>query len=291
VRRLPVLIPLALLVLAPVAACGDGEDDASTGGPEATEPAPPDPEPGQGGIEHASGPADVVLRIAQEGGLAGPSAVSATPTLVVLGDGRLVQPGVMTMQYPGPLLPPLQERSISEDGIQRLLALADDHGLLADVTYERPEGVMDAPDTVVTIAAGGGTYEHRAYALGIGGGESGEETDPARAELQAFVQAATELASSQDPALGAEQPYQPEAFLVRAVPDAPTPSPEGLEPRVVDWPASASLRLADAGECAEAPAAEVGDVLAAADELTRFLDGGMSYAVTAVPVLPGVACD
>jgi hypothetical protein len=59
---------------------------------------------------------------------------------------------------------------------------------------------------------------------------------------------------------------------------------------VVDWPASAPVRLADAGECAEVPAPAVADVLAGADELTRFVDAGVSYAVTAVPLLPGHGC-
>jgi len=285
VRRRPWLVPFAVLLVAGAAACGDDDGETSTGGPASTEPAP------VGQIEYPAGADDVVIEIASEGGLAGPQAVSTPPQLVVIGDGRLVQPGPTIMQYPGALLPNLQERSISADGIQQLLGLADEHGLLADVDYERPDNVMDAPDTVVTISAGGRTYEHRAYALGVGAGDQGEETDPARANLQAFVEAATGFASSQDPSLGPEQPYQAEAYLIRAVPDEPAPTPDGPEPRVVDWPADASVRLADAAECAEVPAGEVGDVLGSADELTRFVDAGVTYAVTAQPVLPGNGCD
>ena len=40
--------------------------------------------------------------------------------------------------------------------------------------------VADAADTVVTISANGVTYEHRAYALGMGAGDA-PETDKARA--------------------------------------------------------------------------------------------------------------
>ena len=282
-RRRQLLAPLALLLVA-AAACGDDDGDTSTGGPGSTEPSP------VGQIEYPTGADDVVIEIASEGGLAGPQAVSTPPQLVVIGDGRLVQPGPTTMQYPGALLPNLQERSISAAGIEHLLDLADEHGLLADVDYESPDGVMDAPDTVVTISAGGRTHEHRAYALGVGAGDDGEETDPARANLQAFVEAATGFASSQDPALGPERPYEAEAYLIRAVPDERVPTPDGLEPRVVDWPADASVRLADAAECAEVPAGEVGDVLESADELTRFVDAGVAYAVTAEPVLPGQGC-
>jgi hypothetical protein len=46
--------------------------------------------------------------------------------------------------YPGPLLPNLLQRSITETGIQRLLDLADEHGLLGDVTYARPDNIADA---------------------------------------------------------------------------------------------------------------------------------------------------
>jgi hypothetical protein len=37
--------------------------------------------------------------------------------------------------YPGPLLPNIQERSITPAATQQLVALADRLGLLADVTY------------------------------------------------------------------------------------------------------------------------------------------------------------
>jgi hypothetical protein len=282
-RRRRLLLPLALaLVAAVVAACGDDGDETSTGGPAGS--GPPGPGPG----EHGTGTGGVVIEITEEGGLAGPAAPTAPP-LVVVGDGRVVQPGPTTMQYPGPLLPNLQERSITPEGIQRLLDLAGEHGLLADVNYDRPGGIMDAPDTVVTISAGGRNYEHRAYALGIAG-DDGRETDPDRARLQDFVEAVTAFGQSREDALGEEQPYRAEAYVVRALPGEPETSPDGIEPRVVDWPAAAPVRLADAGECAEVPAPAVADVLAGADELTRFVDAGVSYAVTAVPLLPGHGC-
>ena len=282
-RRRRLLLPLALaLVAAVVAACGDDGDETSTGGPAGSEP--PGSEPG----EHGTGTGGVVIEIAEEGGLAGPAA-PATPSLMVLGDGRVVQPGPTTMQYPGPLLPNLQERSITAEGIQRLLDLAGEHGLLADVTYDRPGGIMDAPDTVVTISAGGRTYEHRAYALGVAG-DDGRETDPDRARLQDFVEVVTDLGQSREEGLGQEQPYRAEAYVVRAVPAEPETTPDGIEPRVVDWPASAPVRLVDAGECAEVPAPAVADVLAGADQLTLFVDAGVSYSVTAAPLLPGRGC-
>ena len=283
-RGLRWLVPLALVAVLAASACGDDGDDASTGDPEGDEPS------GSGWAEYPTGADDVVIEIASEGGFAGPSAMPPPPSLLVLGEGRLVQPGVTTMQYPGALVPPLQERSISEDGIAQLLALADEHGLLAERTYDAPDNVMDAPDTVVTVTAGGQTYEHRAYALGIGTGDDGGEIDPARADLQAFVEAASTFASSQDSALGTEAPFAADAYLVRAVPDDGTPTPDGIEPSTAEWPADAPVRLADAGECAEVPAEAVAGAFADADELTRFVDGGVAYAVSVVPRLPGQSC-
>ena len=72
----------------------------------------------------------------------------------------------------------MQVSPVTEAGIQELLALADEHGLLADVEYTDPTNIADAPDTVVEISANGTTYRHVAYALGIG-----DETDPARASV------------------------------------------------------------------------------------------------------------
>jgi hypothetical protein len=288
-RRHRVLTPLALAVTVAVglSACGDGSSTV-TGRGESGDGGGSSGAGGRG-IEHPTGADEVVLEIREEGGLAGPQQVAGPATLVVTGDRRLVQPGPVIEIYPGPLLPNLQQRTISEDGIQRLLALADDHGLLADVTYPNPDNVMDAPDTVVTLNAGGDTFEHRAYALGYEG--EGAETDPGRARLQDFVTAATELAASaDDPSLGDEEPYQADAYLIRATPDQPDRTADGLEPSIVDWPATAGVRLADAAECADVPAAGVAGVLADANQLTRFVEAGVTYALSVQPSVAGRSC-
>jgi hypothetical protein len=291
-RRHRVLTLLALAVtVVGLSACGD-DSSTVTGGGE------PDGAGGDGGgaggggksesIEHPTGADEAVLEIREEGGLAGPQQVAGPATLVVTGDGRLLQPGAVIEIYPGPLLPNLQQRTISEDGIQHLLALADEHVLLADVTYPGPDNVMDAPDTVVVVNAGGESYEHRANALGFEG--EGAETDESRARLQDFVTAASEFAASDDPSLGEEQPYEAEAYLIRATPDQPDRTPDGLEPSIVEWPADAPVRLADAADCAEVPAASVEGMLVDANQLTRFLDAGVAYALSVQPRVAGQSC-
>ena len=286
-HRVLTLLALAATVVG-LSACGDGSSTV-------TSRSEPDDVDGDGGgdssagdgIEHPTGADEAVLEIREEGGLAGPQQVAGPATLVVTGDGRLLQPGPVIEIYPGPLLPNLQQRTVSEDGIQHLLALADEHGLLADETYANPDNVMDAPDTVVTVDAGGHSYEHRAYALGFEG--DGAETEN-RARLQDFVTAATDFAASDHPSLGDEQPYESETYLIRATPDQPDRTADGLEPSIVEWPADVPVRLADAAECAEVPAAGVAGVLADANELTRFLDAGVSYALSVQPRVAGRSC-
>lgn len=285
---------LGLLAIAPVvalAACGDDTSSSSSNDTSATLPPaestlPPVTDGGVAAYDHGTGADDVVLRIAYEGGFVPVDvAFQQLPTLLVTGDGQLLQQGPVPAIYPGPLLPNVQARSISEDGIQQLLALADEAGLLADVEYARDDMIADAPDTVVTITVDGTTYEHRAYALGLA--PDGTETDPARAALAEFVAAATELANGPDSdVLGASAPYEAETYLVRSFPVGDLTGYD-VEPTVLEWPADVPVRLADAAECAEIPVTAVGDLLADATQLTFFTDADVTYQVAVTPALPG----
>jgi hypothetical protein len=101
-----------------------------------------EPSPSAGSEPHAAESDAVVLSITDVGGFVPPDRTfTDEPRLLVAGDGRVIQSGPVIAIYPGPLLPNLQQRSIIETGIQRLLDLADDHGLLGDVTYTRPDNI------------------------------------------------------------------------------------------------------------------------------------------------------
>jgi hypothetical protein len=227
----------------------------------------------------------VVVRIAYEGGFVPVDfAFRNLPTMLVSGDGRVFQPGVVPEIYPGPLVHPVTTRTVTESGIQQLLSLGDQQGLLADVQYDAPMDIVDAPEVVVEIAANGATYRHQAYALGIN-----EETDPARAALWHFVTKATgDWLFGDNPELGPEQPFEPQTYLVRAS-IAPEQSGD-IPPTIVDWPADTSVRLADAAECAAIPAADVAAIFADATELTYFTDAGVTYQLAVKPQLPGDGC-
>jgi hypothetical protein len=125
-----------------LAACSADDPEVTTG-----EPPPP-----AGGDQEPGDPDAVVLSITDVGGFVPSDRTFTTlPRLLVTGDGRVIQEGPVIAIYPGPLLPNLLQRSITEAGIQRLIDLADEHGLLGDETYMRPGNIADASETIVAI--------------------------------------------------------------------------------------------------------------------------------------------
>jgi hypothetical protein len=272
----------ATLVLA---ACGEDDPQVATNGPP----------PSAGGYEHPTDPDAVVLSISDVGGFVPEDTFTTQPRLLITGDGRLIYGGPVIAIYPGSLLPNVLQRPITEAGLQRLIGLADDHGLLDEVTYTGPDKIADAAETVVTITVGTETFEHRAYALGLGGGPEGGESDEVRARLLDFVGAATDLTS--DPAsgdVGAEEPYRSGTYMIRAheaVDTEPTgDAPIDIAPTLVDWPANAPVRLAAASDCAEVPANRFSELFEDANQLTRFVDAGVAYSLAVTPRLPGRSC-
>jgi len=286
---------LAVCVLAiPLAACGDDDSASSrpTAAPATVAPTGSTAPTGAtaSGYVHSTGPDDVVVEIGFEGGFVPPEVLfTRVPNLLISGDGRAIELGPTTLEFPGPLLPNLQARSITEAGIQALLATADELGLLADVQYARNDLIADAPDTVVRISVDGATYEHRAYALGI---EEGGETDPARANLAAFVEAAADLPGAVGASeLGAQAPFDGEEYLIRATPVGQGELVGGeVEAEIDPWPPESSVRLADASECAVVLAAEGDALFVNSSQATFFTDGEETYRVAAIPRLPGRGC-
>jgi hypothetical protein len=271
-----------------LAACGDGVDPA--GSPVDTTPGDTTPatEAPTEGIEHPTGADEVVVRSTNEGGFVpmGYSFVNQ-PNLLITGDLRVIEPGAMMAIFPGPMIRPLFQRSITEEGLQTLLALADESEMLQDPPeYATNPMIADASDTVVTLAAAGGVFTHRAYALGID-----EESDPDRARFFEFSQALRNLPAVVGEAnLGEQQPYVGTQYRFMAVPvnieDYATNEPA---PEVRDWPADAPVRLADATECALLEAAQVETLLADTTEWTFFTDADVTYQLFVAHVLPGDA--
>jgi hypothetical protein len=275
-----ILATPALAALA--AACGDDSTSSSR-------------------YEFSKVPDEVVLRISYEGGFVGPGALFSTlPAFLLTGNGRAFSPGAMIDIYPGPLLSPMFERSVSTKGIEKVLKLADDAGLLGEIPdYELPDGpvVMDAPDTVVRIAVNGKLYEHRANALGMGlpddntAGDTGAraEVTPARDNLLKFVTLMNDVSKVAGAGnVGDEGAWVPDQYRFQAMAVDPTQWTDPA-PTVVEWPIETGVVLADSAQCAKTAATEVDELFANATQLTFFKEGDVVYQLAVVGVLPGDA--
>ena len=290
------LVAIASVIALGLVACGDDSTSTATQ-PTTGESLPPvttslsDTTPDDtaaDGIAHPTGADDVVLQISSMGGFVPVDYdFAALPWLLVTGDGRVIQQGPQIAIYPGPLLPNVLQRTISEEGIQALLRLAEEHDLFRDVEYEDATNIADAPFTVVTISANGATYEHSAYALGLAG--DGTETDEARAQLASFVEQANDVVTAAGAdTLGPEEPFEATSYLIRAhVADASALDGD-VEPTMVDWPADSPVRLADASECATLPVESFAALFASANQLTWYVEDGVTYQLVVKPQLPGV---
>jgi len=250
-----------------------------------------------GQIEYPHDADSAVIRIEIEGGFVPPGFdFRQLPSVLIAGDGRSYSEGVTTEEYPGPLVRPIQVRTIDEAGIQRLLALAEEAGLLgAAPDYAGGENIADAPDTVVTISANGTTYVHRAYALGIEGPGTGRESSPARQTLHEFVEQLQDLDSAVgDGALGEYTVLETKAYRMRAT-GVQEIDIEGLDPAParVNWPDSVGIALRDAEDCALVSAEQVGTLFAESRDNTVFTEGDAEtaslYQLAVIAQLPGDA--
>ncbi|MGZ4702890.1 MAG: hypothetical protein ACXV5U_04095 [Ilumatobacteraceae bacterium] len=271
-------------VVAALAACGDSRTVSVATEPSTTPATTP------ANIAHPTGPNDVVLQIKYQGGLV-PLGYdfASTPALLVSGDGRIFTHGAVPAVFPGPLLPAIIVRSITEDGIHALLAVVQRAGLLATPPdYPDRHNVADASDTVLTISAAGATFVHSAYGLGIGDPETG-----VRKNLLDAVTSLSDFEATAGAAnLGADQSFVAASYRLQArVVDPADLSGQNPAPTIVDWPAGAGISLADAGECARVAAAAIGSLFIDAKQNTYFKDGGIVYQLSVRGVLPGdLAC-
>lgn len=311
-RRRMLLAALAVPGLGAVlAACGDNTQGA---GANPTTPTP-DPTPETSvpdtsvpdtsvpdtstdityGIVHPTGADEVVVRLGLYGGLVPfGMAFQNVPSVLIAGDGRVYTPGITTAVFPGALLPAINVRTIDEAGIQRVLALAADTGLLQPPPdYSADLNIADAPVTQLILNANGSTFTHEAYALGL--------QDPAETKDRNVLNGVVIQINDLEQLVGAEHlgqdaPLEPEAYRFQARP-LTVEELDGYTdpvPTVVSWPDSIGVTLAGATNCAVVPATAVATVFTEATERTFFSDGdgeaATVYQVTAAALLPGDAC-
>jgi hypothetical protein len=280
--RLSVLLVLALVATACSVAAG-----ASPSGSPSTKPLDPD---------------QVVFRVSWEGGFVMPEAIlGRLPIVTVYGDGRVITQGPQPAIYPGPLMPNLQEHTLSAAALDRLIALARSNDLLKRVRYDFP-GIADAPDTVLEINLDGKSYRVTAYALAEAGmgTDATSGLDPAvvegRAALRSFVDALTAVPATDF--VDKEHPLDITALRIYAskaviVPDSELP---GEQP-AIDWPledlATAGVPEANSPLGARCQAVKGDDlatvipILQQANALQTFKSNGELYSLIVRPLLPG----
>ncbi|MGQ0609379.1 MAG: hypothetical protein ACT4OQ_13090 [Chloroflexota bacterium] len=306
----------SLVVLLVLAACAaPGGSPGGSPGESPGESSPPAPSDGGGGggtgaIDHPTG-SEAILVVDSAGGFV-PVDFMATrlPTFVMLGDGRVIMQGVQTLEFPGPALPALIERTLTEDGIQAVLGAVEDTNLFSgDLELRGAQNVVaDAADTLFIVNAGGQEVTVSIYGLGAllpdmepPPGINSEEIEAHRVLGQlneALMTLDTWLPAGAWEAEG-WQPFEPEAFrlYVRDVTGEPIEGGD-LPAQVREWPTDDDPAAFGAEEMFFGDGTRCGVVdgelaatwlaeLSAANQMTLWTDDGeRRFRVTARPVLP-----
>jgi hypothetical protein len=273
----------ALVVFLALAACADAPPSTGSGS----------------GIQHATAPDALLLRVGFEGGFV-PAEWLATsiPTFSLYGDGTLVVPGAQIEIYPSPALPAISFRHVDESGIQALLAAALDatDDLPADLGDMGTIGIADAPTTVITVRAGDVDRTAKAYALAeLPDRPQGmsEDVFRARQRLGAFV---TELGTLDrwlpQGSLGPEEAYEGSSARLFVTDYRPA---EDLPQDAIAWPLGSNLSSfgepidVPQGRCGTVGGADWDSLRAAAEranELTPWTDAGRRFGILFRPLLP-----
>jgi hypothetical protein len=288
---------LASLVLAACGGAGGSPDGSGSGNGEGE------------AIDHPAGD-ELVFSIESAGGFVPPEFLAAqVPSVAILGDGRVITTGAQTLIFPGPALPPLQVRRLTEDGLQAVLAEIVATNLFTnDVEFRGAQNfVADAPDTVFTLHAGGRAVTVIVYALGFVDSNALPQ-GMTQAEIQAHqvLGRMNERLTQLDAWLPASawadagwQAFEPDALRLY-VRDATADPPEagGVPQQTRDWPLPGDpVAFGEpqpffgsgtrCGVVTDADAATWLTELRAANQLSRWsADGNLLYAVTPRPLLP-----
>ncbi|MBX6752013.1 MAG: hypothetical protein IRY85_20525 [Micromonosporaceae bacterium] len=216
------LLPLALLPVLLLAAC------AQPASPGATD---------RGGARTNYRPDEVVLRIEYVGGfVAAQTLATRLPVVTIYGDGRVITEGPVIAIYPGPALPNILERRIGAADMNRLVTMAVEAGVGADIDYGTPS-VTDLPETKFTVSTTDGVLTSTVYALDIDEGLTAAQIT-ARQKLRDLKDALTDLPGTLGAdAAGEERPYEPVALA--AVTSPFVGSEEGLDQPEAAWPGPA----------------------------------------------------
>ena len=227
--------------------------------------------------------------------------VTEAPEFTLYGDGTVILRDTKAEPPPAGLDPvhrlaPFRTGHLSEGQVQVLLAFALDQGQLRTALAEYPpHGIMDAPSTTFTIAAGGTTKTVNVGALGF----DQAQPDPNAAARKAFLALADRLTAFAHDGTLTTSLYQPTAYRGFLAEDGAQIPAGGA----IAWPWSAfgpEAFVASTGgngpsipsrTLSAATVAELGlaDLAGGASGIVLRSRDGTTYALSLRPLLPDEA--
>jgi hypothetical protein len=320
-RTAPGLFGVLLVLLAACATPGGSPDASETDGGDSASP-PPSASGGggeTGEIEHATGADEPILIVEEAGGFAMPQMIATrVPTFALYGDGRAIVQGAQTLEFPGPALPALIERTMTEEGIQVVLEAVEDTNLFTgDLELRGAMNVVaDATDTIFRASVNGEEVTITVYGLGLLDPELGgsfEGIDQSEIDAHATLSQLRDALLTIDTSIPSDaweaegwQPYTPPAFrlYVRDVSGEPVEGGE-LPGMVREWPTDDDPAafgeevpvFGDGTRCGavegDEAAAWLEDLSAASQNTLWTSDGENRFTVVPRPLFPGeeASCD
>jgi hypothetical protein len=301
---------VAFLVLAGCGASGGSPpvSEAPSASPGASAPPSSDDGGSTGDIEHPSG-SEAIIAITWAGGML-PVHMQATqtPVFVLTGDGRVIVQGMQTLEFPGPILPPLQERTLTDEGIQLVLeALEETNLFVGDLDNRVMQSMIaDANDTIITVNAGGRTSRVSVYAISSlpPDMEAPPGADPTELEEYQVLSLLNERLMTLETWLPEDawatdqwRPYQPDALRLYVRDVTGEPIDQDLPGQEIAWPTDADPaafgeELADFGDGTRCAVVEGDDgatwlaALTEANQNTVWTSGERRYGIQVRPLLP-----
>ena len=238
--RLAGVLAAGLLVVGCTATSAGGAGSSSSPTTGATPTPTPNPTPTAPTYSVGTGSGDLILKIDTGGGLVPiETLLNHLPGLALYGDGRIIVPGPQAEIYPGPLLPNLRVTQITPDEIQKIMAAADQAGLLGPDASFDATGVADGPTTTFTTIVAGKTHTISAYALGLDSQGLDPAVTAAREKLLDLQTRMTGLSAFLGRAVGDGTAYQPTEMRLFTAPATNETPVNGVTPTVATWPLSA----------------------------------------------------
>jgi hypothetical protein len=308
-KALPAIVAIVALAMA---GCGSatGSPNASAAPATATAsatasawPTPP--------ITHATCSTDLVLRVADGGGLLPMEMrLAEMPTISIYGDGRVIRVADAGSGPGDPLVPTLVESRLTPDGMTTVLDAAGDAGLLGPDRRLGLEDVYDLWTVTFTLVANGVTHRTSAYGLGFPDEAKFAPPDemPAREALGELFARLRDLPGWLGrERVGPEAAHRPARLLVYLAPDMAWPTTAGATPApatprpgqdIRPWPLDAPPELFGTlvdehegtwrcGDIASEAAGVFGIDTATHD--TRWQADGPLYRIVVRPLLPDEA--